>query len=192
MADTQRTRAQILALFADNTTGQISEQDLRDFVVTVMEAEFAYAGDFWANPNAVNTTTDKWARGAMIYSQTVSEACSFMNVMVLGPSNTWLLADVADSTLTGKLAMAMDSYAAGASNAQLLEEGLVYNSSFSATWSGNIGKPIYLQSGAAGSVSVTVTTLSQLVVGWLVGSDGSTIVATGKFFFKPEWAIRGQ
>ena len=192
MADTQRTRAQILALFADNTTGQISEQDLRDFVVTLMESEFVNPGDFWANPNAINTTTDKWARGAMIYSQTVSEACSFMNVMVLGPSNTWLLADVADSTLTGKVAMAMDSYAAGASNAQLLEEGLVYNSTFSATWSGNIGRPIYLQSGAAGSISITITTNSILVVGWLVGSDGSTIVATGKFYFKPEWAVRGQ
>ena len=88
--------------------------------------------------------------------------------------------------------MAMDSYAAGASNAQLLEEGLVYNSTFSATWSGNIGRPIYLQSGAAGSISITITTNSILVVGWLVGSDGSTIVATGKFYFKPEWAVRGQ
>ena len=47
MADTQRNRSAILTLFADNVTGQISPQDLRDFVVTVMEAEFAYTGDFW-------------------------------------------------------------------------------------------------------------------------------------------------
>jgi hypothetical protein len=34
MADTIRTRAAILALFADNYTGAISPQDLRDFVVS--------------------------------------------------------------------------------------------------------------------------------------------------------------
>ena len=36
MADTRRTRAEILALFADNSIGSISAQDLRDFVVTIM------------------------------------------------------------------------------------------------------------------------------------------------------------
>ena len=36
MADTVRTRASILALFADNTTGDISPQDLRDFVLSTM------------------------------------------------------------------------------------------------------------------------------------------------------------
>jgi hypothetical protein len=34
MADTQRTVAAILALLADNTTGDISPQDLRDFAVS--------------------------------------------------------------------------------------------------------------------------------------------------------------
>ena len=46
MADVQRTRAAILALMADNVTGQISAQDLRDFIVTVMESEFVNPGDF--------------------------------------------------------------------------------------------------------------------------------------------------
>jgi hypothetical protein len=39
MADTIRTRAAILALFADNFTGEISPQDLRDFVVSTWRAE---------------------------------------------------------------------------------------------------------------------------------------------------------
>ncbi len=64
MADTQRTRAAILSLFADNVTGQISCQDLRDFQVTVMESEFANPGDFWAKPQAKYSLTDKTARGA--------------------------------------------------------------------------------------------------------------------------------
>lgn len=36
MPDTRRDRAAILALFADNSTQDISAQDLRDYVVTVM------------------------------------------------------------------------------------------------------------------------------------------------------------
>jgi len=36
MADTQRSISQILALFADNATGQISAQDLRDFAVSTI------------------------------------------------------------------------------------------------------------------------------------------------------------
>lgn len=36
MSDTPRTISEILALFADNTSGNISPQDLRDFVVSVM------------------------------------------------------------------------------------------------------------------------------------------------------------
>lgn len=36
MADTQRTRAAILALLADNATGDISAQDLRDTVVSAL------------------------------------------------------------------------------------------------------------------------------------------------------------
>jgi hypothetical protein len=35
MPDTVRTIAQLLTLFADNTSGQISAQDGRDFIVTV-------------------------------------------------------------------------------------------------------------------------------------------------------------
>lgn len=35
MADTKRSLAEILTLFADNTTGNISAQDLRDMVVTL-------------------------------------------------------------------------------------------------------------------------------------------------------------
>ena len=36
MADIPKSRADLLTLFADNATGAISEQDLRDFVVSVL------------------------------------------------------------------------------------------------------------------------------------------------------------
>ena len=74
MSDTQRTRAALLSLAADNTTGQFSLQDMRDFMVTVMEEEFTNPGDFWAKPNPKNTTTDKTARGWKIYSQYIGSA----------------------------------------------------------------------------------------------------------------------
>ncbi len=35
MVDTVRTEAELLSLFADNSTGAISPQDLRDFVVSI-------------------------------------------------------------------------------------------------------------------------------------------------------------
>ncbi len=36
MADIFRTKAELLTLFADNTSGDISEQDLRDFVMSAL------------------------------------------------------------------------------------------------------------------------------------------------------------
>lgn len=192
MADVQRTRAQLLALFADNVTGQISAQDLRDFLVTVMESEFSNPGDFWSKPQAKNISTDKTAKGWVEYSQWIGEACSWMNVMYMDQSTgRWYKADAANSLKTGLIGMAMDSYAANTSQGNILKEGIVYDSSFSATFSGNFGRCLYLHSGTAGSLTLTAPT-SQLVVGCIVQSDNfSGISAIGKWYFKPEWAVRG-
>lgn len=191
MADTQRTRAALLALLADNVTGQISAQDLRDVLVTIMEEEFSNPGDFWKEPSPKKTTTDKTARGWIDYSQTVGSDVSFGNILYLHASGVWKKANVATSTTTGLIGLAMDSYTSGDTTAQILRRGIVYDSSFSATFSGYIGKPVYLASGVAGSITVTQTTLSELVVGWIEASDAGA-VALGKYRFDPEWAIRGQ
>lgn len=191
MSDTQRTRAQLLTLFADNVTGQISPQDLRDWVVTMMESEFAYAGDFWKQPGTRETTSDATCRGWKDYSQVMNSACSFANILVLDSDGGWVRADVADSTLTGVLGLAADSYASNASNAVILREGMVYNSVWSALFSQYIGRPVYLDSGVPGSISMGMTQNSVLVVGWVEASDDAG-VAVGKFRFKPEWAVRGS
>jgi hypothetical protein len=193
MADTQRTRAQILSLFADNVTGQISAQDLRDFAVTVMESEFANAGDFWAKPQAKFTTTDKSARGAKIYSQYIGSDCSFMNVMFQEASTGyWMRADVAASAKTGRLGLAMDSYTSDLSTGTILLEGIVYDSSFSTVFSELLGRPVYLDSGVPGSISIGVTTNSLLIVGMITASDDHGGSAIGKWYFKPEWKVAGQ
>jgi len=192
MADTPRIRAQLLALLADNATGQISAQDFRDFLVTVMAEEFVNPEDFWAYPLASKISTDKSGRGTILHSQTVGSDCSFMNCMFLNASNVWMRADASTSTLNGLLAIALNSYTSGASDADMLRKGILYHSAYSATWSGYIGKPIWLASGAPGSISITKTTNSTRLLGYLIGtSDGSTVTASGKWFFDPDWSVAG-
>jgi hypothetical protein len=191
MADTQRTRAQILSLFADNVTAQISPQDLRDFVVTVMESEFSNPGDFWKKPSVKTLTTDKTAKGWIDYSQVIASDVSFMNMLFLTPSGEWKRADVADSTKTGIIGLAMNSYGSGTTTAQVLRRGVVYDSSFSGVFSGKIGRPVYLDSGVPGSISAGITANSVLIVGWIEASDDGG-VAIGKWRFEPEWAVKGS
>lgn len=195
MADTARTKAALKALYADNVTGQISPQDARDFMETVMPDEFVNPGDSWAKPQAKYSTTDKTARGYIQYSQYMESAVSWMNVLVRDASTGyWMLADVADSTLNaGQLGLAMDSYAAGYSTAEVLIQGLVYDSTFSTVFSRKIGMPVYLDSGVPGSISVGETGNSVKIIGYVACSDdgGSAI---GKWYFNPvnDWSARGQ
>jgi len=58
MADTQRTLAALLALLADNTSGDISPQDLRDAVVTV----FANYADIRTTSSTNFTATTTWTK----------------------------------------------------------------------------------------------------------------------------------
>lgn len=54
MVDTAKTKTAIVALFADNEAGDISPQDLRDFVESMHPA---YGGCYWSTP-AATTITD--------------------------------------------------------------------------------------------------------------------------------------
>jgi len=190
MADTQRTRAQLLALFADNVTGQISAQDLRDFLVTMMEEEFANPGDFWKMPNSRFNLTDKTAKGWWDYSQVAGSDISSLNVVYMNVSGIWKKADLRYSAMTGILGLTLDSFTSNASNMPVLRRGMVYWSAYSATFSNFVGKPVYLASGTAGAVTMTKTTNSVLIVGWVEASDDGG-AAIGKFRFEPNWAITG-
>lgn len=191
MADTQRTRAQILAIFADNVTGQINAQDNRDFIVTVMESEFLNPGDFWKQPSAKHTTTDADARGWIDYSQTVGSDCSAFNVLYLTASGEWMRADVADSSKTALLGMALDSYTSDTATAQILRDGVVYYSAWSALFSDNVGRPIYLDSGVPGSISMGSTDNSVKIIGVVEASD-TLGTAIGKMRFKADWSVKGS
>jgi hypothetical protein len=192
MADTQRTRAAILTLFADNLTGQISAQDLRDYVVTVMESEFANAGDFWKEPNAQYVTTDRTVRGWIDYSQLTGSACSFGNPMMMNASGAWVRLDLTGSdlsTIPRVFGIAADSYLASDPDAQILRRGLIKDSNISAILSDNIGKAIYANSGAAGSITATQPT-SAFILGY-VEPEGSdyTLTHTDVWRFCSGWSI---
>lgn len=55
MADTVRTKAAILALLADNTTGDISPQDMRDFVVSIYGTTDTIAANLVTTNSAAST-----------------------------------------------------------------------------------------------------------------------------------------
>ena len=180
MADVQRTRAAILALFADNVTGQISAQDLRDFVVTLMNSEFANEADFWAQPAPAYVTTDKTGRGWMEYSGTAGEALAFGNVLYKTSVGYWKRADCNASTTLPGIGMAMNSYASNAVDVQVLRRGLVYNSAWSVRWSEEIGKRVCLMSGFPGSLSTHVQVSVQIL---------GVYEANGILRFDPSWVV---
>jgi hypothetical protein len=189
MSDTQRTRTAILALLADNVTGNISAQDVRDFVVTVMEADFVNPGDFWTQPKPAFMISDKTIKGWIDYSQIILSDISFGRIAYLGASG-WAPASLLTSGQNQLLGVAGNSYIAGESQAQILRKGLIYDSALSARFSGQIGKLIYLQSGSAyGSISVQLQT-SVKVVGFVELSAFGD-VTSGKWRFEPEWSVKG-
>lgn len=169
MADTQRTRAAILALFADNVTGQISPQDARDMIVTIMESEFVNPGDFWRQPDAQYLTAEG-VKGWVEYSQLISEAVSFGNLLERGPSGQWTLASgVVGSAVSDRpatLGIAGADYVASTFG-NVLRRGLVYHSAFSASFADDrIGWPVYALSDTPGSIT-TASQTSALVLGFI-------------------------
>lgn len=196
MADTQRTRAALQALFADNVTGQVSAQDLRDFLVTVMQPEFVNANDFWNEPLPDQISTHQTTRGWHLYSQEVSPdmSLSFGRVYALNTSNVWSTANASQISLNATLGIAANSYASGATTAQILRRGLVYDSTAAHVdrLTGNIGLPLYLFSATAGSYSVTNADGWSRIIGTVVPAGVGSAQCKGKFYFNPDnWSITG-
>lgn len=193
MADTQRTRAAILALFADNVTGQISAQDARDMIVTIMEAEFANPGDFWKQPSPRNISADRTAAGWIDYSQQVNSTCSYGNIMQMDNSGAWELASF--NGTSGSIAVvgvALESYTQGTSVAQILRRGLYVHSLMSAAWTGSLGKLWVLLSGTAGSMTRVLDQSETVVLGWAEPMQSGNMSACNIFRFEPDWGVIGS
>lgn len=192
MADTQRTRSAILTLFADNNTGQVSAQDLRDFTVTIMNSEFMTETDFWHGPNEQYIANDRQIRGWVLQSQVIDSAVSFGGILVQTFSNTWRRADATELSLNCRLGVAGDSYLAAETSGEVLLKGVVFHSLASARLSSFTGQPVYLISDVLASVSVTSPTTYSRYVGCVLHNDsGTTMTGTAKFYFDPDWSVTG-
>lgn len=190
MADTARTRAALLTLMADNVTGQISAQDFRDFMVTVMPAEFTYANDFWNRPLTAQLTAEG-TRGWHIYSQVCDSAIVFGAIVYQTVSGTWKNADMADSTKNCKLAVAAAAIASDGSGI-LLMKGLVFKSAFSGLFSGYVGRHIFLDSGVIGSIAGPTSATTVGGANHSVKIIGVIEEATnGIFRFDADWSVVG-
>lgn len=189
MADVQRTRAAILALMADNVTGQISPQDFRDFIVTVMEAEFANPGDFWKQPEAGNMITNNSIKGWIQYSQIIVSACSFGKVLYNSPTGWKCAGASATADHAGVLGVAGGNYAAAESQAQILRRGMVMCASHSIALSARIGNYVYLANGQSGGISYAAAA-STVVVGVVeLSAVGDAGLTSYKWRFEPTWGV---
>jgi hypothetical protein len=195
MADTQRTRAALQTLLADNVIGSISPQDVRDFLVTVMQPEFVNANDFWNEP-LPDQITNLTTRGWHLYSQEVAPdmSLSFGRVYALNTSNVWSTANASQISLNATLGIAADSYASGATTAKILRRGLVYDSTAAHVnrLTGNIGLPLYLFSATDGSYSVDNDDGWSRIIGTVAPGGVGSDACNGKLYFSPDnWSISG-
>lgn len=184
MADTARSRSALLTLMADNVTGQISAQDFRDFMVTVMPAEFIYSNDFWNKPLLANLTAEG-TRGWHLYSQVLDSDCIFGAALYQTVSGTWKNADCADSDANCRLCLAASAISSGDSGI-LLEAGLIWKSAYSGIFNGYVGRPIYLDSGVIGSIAGPASTPTSAKVIGVIEDD-----TNGVYRFEADWTIVG-
>jgi len=188
MADTKRTRAQILTLLADNITQEIKAQQFRDWFVSDWPEDRVYPDDFWTRPKAPFLITDKTAKGDFFYSQIIGQQVSFGNVMFMATDGTWRRALAGDSAKLGLLAVVLNSYASGATNGLLVRDALIYNADMSGLYA--IGKPIYLASDLSGGITSIRTSANPILLGFMMPTNPGDI-ASGKFYFNPPWDVRG-
>jgi len=191
MADTPRTRAALQTLLADNNSGEISAQDLRDFLVTALPAEFVNEYDFWAQPLPANMT-DKTVRGQILYSQEMLSLVSFCDVVCFTSAGNWKPANITSVECNnGKLGIVVTSTAA-ADSCNVLLKGLVYDVVMSVRWgaTSTIGAPVYLMSVTSrGTFSTTSAFVAGAFSVKLIGHVGN---AAHILEFDPDnWHITG-
>ena len=192
MADTERTRTAVLALMADNVIGQISAQDVRDFIVSIMVAEFENPGDVFKEPMPSELSTDKTARGWIDYSQVMLSACSYGDALFLHTDGTWGIALGSEASRMPCAGLALGSYTAAATTAEVLRRGIICMTALSDRMVGMVGQPVYLQSKESGHFSITGPAGAgySTIIGF-VEPNGINSSNTYKMRFDPSWAVTG-
>jgi hypothetical protein len=163
MADTIRTLAALLALLADNTTGDISPQDIRDMLVTVHGVYGGvYVADGSTAQTGIDTTPTKmtgWATNTDSAGTTPDQANNQITVGTDGVYLVWASVGFSGSvntTFLGHLRVNdVESYAGF--HRKLSAGGDVGSASFVSLNSLNADDvlSIYVESDAGGGASMT-------------------------------------
>ncbi len=192
MADTPRTRAALIGLLADNVTGQISAQDVRDFLVTVMEYEFANPGDFWRGPDEEFLLTQDTGKGWKMYDQEISlsfsiaDGLSFGQIVMFASTSAWRQAAASDSIQNqAMLGVMMGSYADAAVDCIILRKGLIYDSMLSASMATRNGGAVFLCSDKSAARAVMSNPTQERAIGVIISHEA------GMWYFDPTWAVVG-
>ena len=193
MSDTQRTRSALQVLFADNVTGGVSPQDLRDFLVTVMQPEFVNESDFWNEPLPDQVTTDRTTRGYHWYSQVLSEDVSMGAIVYLNSNNAWSKANGSVAAIDQRvLGVATESYLEDATNFKVLRRGIIYNSVAAEVnrLTGYIGHNLFLMSAVDGSMDVADNNSTSCVIGYVLPAGVGSVQCKGKWYFLGDaWSV---
>lgn len=102
MVDTIRQRSELLTLLADNTSGAISPQDLRDFVVTALGG---YGGVYVSTPVSAFTCTSSTERTFPAYDATTASS----DVVAAVPASTLTLPVAGDYLVMFDISGSFDS-----------------------------------------------------------------------------------
>lgn len=113
MADVARSKADLLALFADNITGAISEQDLRDFVVSLL-GEYGSLKTISGVTNQAQTATPVkmtgWTADGLSVGVTVAHANDEMTIVTDGVYRVeWDACFIGTNSKTYLLALYVDT-----------------------------------------------------------------------------------
>jgi len=200
--NTPRGRSDLLQKFAPNISGDISDQELRDLIVTLMPMEFQNPSDYWAEPDPVMIQHGDW-RGWAVYSQRIESDCVFGHALYLTNSGTWALAGTSAHSEARCMGLATNSYSAGNSVAVILRKGIIYATNWSNNMYGNFHRPVFLLTNA-GTWSITSGGDSiSMILGYVempavprISTDTGVSVITscsdygwGKWRFDPQWGI---
>lgn len=115
MADTVRTEAELLTIFADNTSGDISPQDTRDLIVSVYKTDADIKAQYEANPDTnAFTDADESKLDGIEANATIDQTDSEIKIAYEANADTNAFTDAEKTKLAGLSGAATFTFASRA------------------------------------------------------------------------------
>ncbi len=179
MADTARTKAEVLALLADNTTNEISAQDLRDLVVSILPG----VGTMNMQGNAAATTIS--VAGTYVKAAGTTVAATLQD-FTMPATNRLQYNGAPDVYATAFAGVSMVS----ASNSQILGLRIAKNGDATATEA--VASTIRRKTGTGADVGAAfvgfecIMSTGDYLELFVTNESGTTTVTTTELYFKVE------